>query len=83
MAWQDVKRLLGRKGESPSQIPKVNWIEAANNPWRVRVLDVRPVTLTILSTSTSHQCAANAVQVHRGCQLTRAGGGRADACRGR
>ena len=61
MDWDGTKRLLGSKGGGPSQIPNVNWIEAADNPWSVRVLDVRPVTLTTLSTSADPQCASNAV----------------------
>jgi Ankyrin repeats (3 copies)/Ankyrin repeat len=43
------------------QMPALKWIEATDNPWGVRVLDVRPVTLTMLSTSTDPQCATNAV----------------------
>jgi len=58
MAWDKIKRMLGRKGENGPQIP---WIEAADNPWGVRVLDVRPVTLTMLSASADPQCASNAV----------------------
>jgi hypothetical protein len=59
--------MFGRKNENALQIPEVtlqipevSWIEAADNPWGVRVLDVRPVTLTMLSTSTDLQCASNA-----------------------
>ncbi len=61
MVWDKIKRMLGGKSESTSQTPSLNWIEAADNPWGVRVLDVRPVTLTMLSTSTDPQCATNAV----------------------
>ncbi len=61
MAWDKIRRLFGRKNENAPQIPGVSWIEAADNPWGVRVLDVRPVTLTMLSTSTDPQCASNAV----------------------
>lgn len=47
---------------APAQdMPELRWIEAADNPWGVRVLDVRPVTLTMLSTSADPQCATNAV----------------------
>ena len=38
----------------------VRWVDAADNPWGVRVLDVRPITLTMMSTSTDPQCASNA-----------------------
>src|SRR5690349_11413576 len=46
---------------STKQAPELHWIEAADNPWGIRVLDVRPVTLNIVSTSTDPQCATNAV----------------------
>ena len=42
-------------------MPTLNWIEAADSPWGVRVLDVRPVTLTMRSASADPQCAANAI----------------------
>jgi Ankyrin repeats (3 copies)/Ankyrin repeat len=62
MAWDRLKQFLGRQEENASQIPDVCWIEADDNTntWGVRVLDVRPVTLTMLSTSTDPQCASNA-----------------------
>lgn len=41
--------------------PRCSWIEAADNPWGVRVLDVRPVTHTMTSTSADPNCATNAV----------------------
>lgn len=43
------------------QIPEVGWVEATANPWRIRVLDVRPVTQHMVSTSGNPQCAVNAV----------------------
>lgn len=49
------------QNESGAQIPELHWIEAADNPWGVRVLDVRPVTLGMLSSSSDPQCAANAI----------------------
>src|SRR5215475_2088329 len=65
MAWDRLKRFLGRQGENAPHIRDVSWdvswIEAADNTWGVRVLDVRPVTLSMLSTSTDPQCASNAV----------------------
>lgn len=45
----------------PSELPPIGWIEPASNPWGVRLLDVRPVTQGMLSTSSDPQCAANAV----------------------
>lgn len=44
-----------------SQIPEIPWIEAADTPWGVRVLDVRAVTQAMISTSADPQCAANAL----------------------
>jgi hypothetical protein len=38
----------------------ITWLSAAN-PWGVRMLDVRSVTLTMLSTSRDPNCAANAI----------------------
>ncbi len=42
-------------------MPEIPWIEAADTPWGVRVLDVRGVTQAMISTSADPQCAANAV----------------------
>ena len=61
MAWEKLRNIFGRKGESPSHDPDIAWIEAADTPWGVRVLDVRPVTLSTLSISGDPQCAANAM----------------------
>lgn len=44
-----------------SENPEIPWIEAADTPWGVRVLDVRSVTQAMLSTSADPQCAANAL----------------------
>ncbi len=41
--------------------PAVRWLGPDENPWRVPVLDVRPVTLGMLSTSEHQQCAVNAM----------------------
>lgn len=40
---------------------EIPWIPAAENPWGVPVLDVRPVTLGMLSTSQDPQMASNAI----------------------
>ncbi|MEO8179434.1 MAG: ankyrin repeat domain-containing protein [Deltaproteobacteria bacterium] len=39
----------------------VSWVSEAESPSGIRVLDVRPITLTMLSTSRDPDCAANAV----------------------
>jgi len=52
-------------GKPPEQkktdLPEIDWIPAEKNQWKVPVLDVRPVTQTMLSTSTNEACAANAL----------------------
>ena len=45
----------------PSQFPDIQWIAPADNPWGVRLLDLRPVTLGMISTSADPECAAHAV----------------------
>ncbi|HJU40756.1 MAG TPA: ankyrin repeat domain-containing protein [Tahibacter sp.] len=70
MSWEWLKRLFAgpRTSAAPAPAPAptapepgVRWIEAADTPWGVRVLDVRPVTHTMTSTSADPQCATNAV----------------------
>lgn len=61
MAWGRIRRLLGRKNENAPEIRNVSWIEAADSQWGVRMLDVRPVTLTVSSWSADARCASNAV----------------------
>lgn len=51
----------GAGGGAYSQQPEIVWLEQADNPWQVPVLDVRPVTLHLLSASRDEQCAANAI----------------------
>ncbi|MBC9912557.1 ankyrin repeat domain-containing protein [Chitinophaga varians] len=46
--------------EEPNEAP-LPWIEPAQNPWGVRLLDLRPVTTIMLATSKDPQCASNAV----------------------
>jgi hypothetical protein len=45
--------------------PEVRWIDAAKSPWRVPVLDIRPITLRMLSTSKDPRCAANAISFQK------------------
>jgi len=47
------------------QAPQIPWIEAAETPWGVPVLDVRAVTQHMISTSQDPQCAANAISFDR------------------
>lgn len=44
--------------ENPMEFP---WIEASENPWNVRLLDLRPLTQTVLSVSSDSKMAENAV----------------------
>jgi hypothetical protein len=39
----------------------VSWVSEVDSPCGIRVLDVRPITLTMVSTSRDPDCAANAV----------------------
>jgi hypothetical protein len=52
---------FGVEGSSDhTQLAKIKWIGPADNPWGVPILDVRPVTLGMLSTSRDPRMAANA-----------------------
>jgi hypothetical protein len=60
-AW---RRASMRDASAPSggqQLPTIEGVAAADNPWGVPLLDVRPVTLNMLSTSRDPTCAANAI----------------------
>jgi hypothetical protein len=48
----------GGTAKQPLHIPSV---KSTENPWGVPLLDVRPLTLSMLSTSKDPQCAANAI----------------------
>jgi hypothetical protein len=48
-----------------NQPPEIPWIEAADTPWGVSVLDVCAVTQNMISTSADPQCAANAISFGR------------------
>ena len=52
--------LLNLKPNRKPPTSQICWIEAAENPWGVPILDVRPLTLTTTSTSKDPTCAANA-----------------------
>jgi hypothetical protein len=45
----------------PEQFPQIQWIAPGDNPWNVRLLDLRAVTQSLLATSADPQCAANAL----------------------
>ncbi len=50
---------------SDARLPDIAWVDGANNPWGVPILDVRPVTQNMLSTSRDPKSAANAVSFAR------------------
>lgn len=67
MPWNWIKRKLAgapRAGAGSARksrledVPACPWIEPADNPWGVRIIDVRPVT-RLLSASTDAACARN------------------------
>src|SRR5262249_15916758 len=65
MGWEWLKRWVakerGKEGAETPELLQVRWLAPADNPWGVPVLDVRPVTLGMLSTSRDQQCALNAM----------------------
>jgi hypothetical protein len=58
---QGPRQLPGARQEGDSQRPQICWIEAAENPWGVPVLDVRPVTLAWRSYTQDQKCSENAL----------------------
>ncbi len=55
------KKFFGKKDKPEAEAPTLNWIEASENPWGIKLLDLRPITQGMLSTSQDPQMAANAV----------------------
>jgi hypothetical protein len=50
-----------KPGGADAQSLQIPSVKSTENPWGVPLLDVRPVTLTMLSTSRDPQCATNAI----------------------
>ena len=79
MAW--IKRLFGpRAPENPreepaahEELPPITSIAADQTGWKVPILDVRPVTQGLLSTTTDPKMAANSVSFSNEDGLTFAG----------
>ena len=65
MAWDSLKKWLrsgpGKDAVRGAEPPAVRWLGPDENPWGVPVLDVRPVTLGMISTTQHEQCAVNAM----------------------
>lgn len=55
-----LKKIFGPDKPEPEADP-LPWINAADNPWGIPILDIRPVTQNMTSTSTNPVMAANAV----------------------
>ena len=58
------KNLFGSENkEEAKPAPKdgLPWIEPSENPWEIRLLDLRPISQTVLSTSKDPQMANNAI----------------------
>lgn len=49
------------EGKEERQAYGVHWLDSSENPWTVPVLDVRPVTLGMISTTTDPAMARNAI----------------------
>jgi hypothetical protein len=49
------KKFSGKKDKPEMDTPTLNWIEASENPWGIRLLDLRPITQGMLSTSQDPQ----------------------------
>ncbi len=69
MVWDKFKKFFGGDsgvpGKAPASESPISWIPADQNPWMVPVLDVRPITMTMISTSTNPLCATNAISYGR------------------
>jgi hypothetical protein len=55
------KKFFGKTDKPEADTPILNWIDASDNPWGIKLLDLRPITQGMLSTSQDPQMAANAV----------------------
>lgn len=57
------KNLFGRKKKQPESLDNIQlqWINAEDTPWNIRVLDLRSLTQDVITTSQNEQMAINAV----------------------
>lgn len=49
------------KPEKKQELPEIVWVPPEKNQWKIPVLDVRPVTQTMLSATKNEECAKNAM----------------------
>ena len=61
-----LKNLFGKKDnpkkdKPQADIPSPTWIEASKNPWGIKLLDLSPITQTMISTSLDPKMAENAI----------------------
>ncbi len=61
MEWDAFKKFFKTSSKPEPALPETHWLEPADNPWGIRMLDVRPVTQTMTSTSSDPECSANAI----------------------
>ncbi|WP_073551907.1 ankyrin repeat domain-containing protein [Elizabethkingia meningoseptica] len=57
------KKLFGRDNKQKPEASEENlpWIEPSENPWNIKLLDLRPISQKMFSTSKDRQIAMNAV----------------------
>jgi Ankyrin repeats (3 copies) len=60
-APQSGEMAINRDKERWGEVPAIPWIDAADNPWKVPVLDLRPYTLEMIMVTTEEQTARDAM----------------------
>ncbi|WP_177735179.1 ankyrin repeat domain-containing protein [Flavobacterium inviolabile] len=57
------KKLFGKENKPEPETTEaiLPWIEPSENPWNVKLLDLRPISQTMLSSSQNSQMATNAI----------------------
>lgn len=60
--FKKLKDLIkGKKGKFRGNGDKIVWVDSSENPWNAPILDLRPFTLSVLSTTLDRQNAENAM----------------------
>jgi len=60
--WNRIKKFFG--GSSEPEQPEIPLIKAEDNEWKVQLVDVRPISQTMLSYSKNKECAENSISYH-------------------